>query len=108
MKSHNSSSGAAVSLAQAMNQSTALAQLIEHAKRSNQCLNEARTLIPPGLHSSLTAGPLQDGVWCVLAGNNAAAAKVRQLLPALLAHLRGRGWEISSIRLKVQMPANSQ
>jgi hypothetical protein len=45
-----------------------------------------------------------DGTsWCLLVTGNAAAAKLRQLLPALQAHLRSRGWEVNSIRLKVQI-----
>jgi hypothetical protein len=28
---------------------------------------------------------------------------MRQLLPALLAHLRSKGWEVNAIRLKVQV-----
>jgi hypothetical protein len=35
--------------------------------------------------------------------SSAAAAKLRQVLPALQAHLCGRGWEVNSIRLKVQL-----
>jgi ethanolamine ammonia-lyase small subunit len=42
----------------------------------------------------------------LLLDNNAVAAKVRQLLPSLEAHLRSKGWEITSIRLKVQMSRN--
>ena len=33
---------------------------------------------------------------------NAAAAKLRQLLPAMQAHLRSKGWEVNVIRLKIQ------
>ena len=33
---------------------------------------------------------------------NAVAAKLRQLLPALEAHLRTRGHEVNAIRLKIQ------
>jgi hypothetical protein len=42
-------------------------------------------------------------VWCLILDNNAAAAKIRQLLPALQSHLRVKGWEVNSIRLKVQI-----
>jgi ethanolamine ammonia-lyase small subunit len=45
-----------------------------------------------------------DGAtWCLLVSSNAAAAKLRQLLPTLQSHLRSKGWEVNSIRLKVQM-----
>ena len=39
---------------------------------------------------------------CLLVRNNAAAAKIRQLLPAMAAHLRTKGWDVTEIRLKVQ------
>jgi hypothetical protein len=33
--------------------------------------------------------------------SNAAAAKLRQILPALQSKLSSRGWEVTSIRLRV-------
>ena len=44
---------------------------------------------------------MEDTVWCLLVANNAVAAKVRQLLPDLTAHLRTKGWNVTQIRLKV-------
>lgn len=34
--------------------------------------------------------------------NNAAAAKLRQVLPAFAAHLRVKGWDVTEIRLRIQ------
>jgi ethanolamine ammonia-lyase small subunit len=34
--------------------------------------------------------------------SNAVAAKLRQLLPALQAHLNSKGLDVASIRIKVQ------
>jgi hypothetical protein len=48
------------------------------------------------------AGPAEGDVWCLLVHGSAAAAKLRQLAPRLVTRLRSRGWEINSIRLKVQ------
>jgi ethanolamine ammonia-lyase small subunit len=48
------------------------------------------------------AGPIEDGCWCLLVSSNAVAAKLRQLLPALQAHLSLKGLSVSSIRIKVQ------
>jgi hypothetical protein len=48
------------------------------------------------------AGPIDGTTWCLLVKSNAAAAKIRQLLPAFQAHFRSRGWEVNSIRLKLQ------
>jgi hypothetical protein len=69
---------------------------------SSERLKAIELLLPAGLRQSIQAGPIDGATWCLLVKSNAAAAKVRQLLPALQAHLRSRGWEVNSIRLKVQ------
>jgi hypothetical protein len=62
-------------------------------------------LIPAPLRSAVKAGPIDGTDWCLLVESSAAAAKLRQLIPALLAHLCSRGWQVNSIRLKVQPAA---
>jgi hypothetical protein len=69
---------------------------------SLEMLKAIDALVPTGLKATLQAGPIEGDSWCLLVQNAAAAAKVRQLAPAFLAHLRSRGWEINSIRLKIQ------
>jgi hypothetical protein len=59
-------------------------------------------LIPTALRPAVRPGPIDGNAWCLLVEGNAAAAKLRQVLPALLDRLRDRGWEVTSIRLKVQ------
>lgn len=92
----------AMSLQQASDASPTLAQLAERVRESAARRGAVDALIPPGLRAAVKAGPVDGTVWCLLVDNNAAAAKIRQLLPALCAHLRTRGWETSAIRLKVQ------
>lgn len=70
-------------------------------------LKAIESLIPGPLRSSVKAGPIDGPVWCLILDNNAAAAKIRQILPALESHLRVSGWEVHSIRLKVQMTRRS-
>jgi hypothetical protein len=62
-------------------------------------------MIPAVLRSAVTAGPIDGSNWCLIVNSNAAAAKIRQLLPAMEAHLRTKGWQVSAIRLKVQIPS---
>ena len=69
-------------------------------------LKSIQTLIPAGLRSAIQAGPIEGSTWCLVLDNNAVAAKMRQLLPSFEAHLRSKGWEVTSIRLKVQMTRN--
>lgn len=70
---------------------------------SSARLKAIQPLIPAALRPAIKAGPIDGPIWCLLLDNNAAAAKIRQILPALEAHLRVKGWVITSIRLKVQI-----
>lgn len=92
-----------VTLMQASRESPTLARLSELAQDSGNRLKALEPLIPPMLRSALQAGPIDGASWCLLVEGNAAAAKVRQLLPAFLAHLRTKGWDVTAIRLKVQV-----
>ena len=92
----------AISLEQASQQTPILAKLVALTRDSSERLRAVKTLIPVGLHTAIQAGPIEGDSWCLLVKNNAAAAKLRQLVPALLAHLRAQGWDINTIRLKVQ------
>lgn len=93
----------AVSLLQASQDSPTLARLTELTRDSAARLKAVESLIPATLFSAIQAGPIEGPVWCLLLDSNAAAAKIRQLLPALQSHLRVKGWEVNSIRLKVQV-----
>jgi hypothetical protein len=92
----------AVSLLQATEESPALAKLGALTRDSSARLRAVEPLIPPALRQAVQAGPIEGDTWCLLVKGNAAAAKLRQLLPALEAHLRRKGWEVSVIRLKIQ------
>jgi hypothetical protein len=94
----------AVSLLQASQESPTLARLSELARDSVARLKAIEPLLPLALRSAITAGPIDGPTWCLLVSSTAVAAKLRQLLPALQAHLRTQGWEVSAIRLKVHMP----
>lgn len=94
----------AITLFQATQDSETLSQLCELATESAQRLRSIEPLLPSTLRSAVHPGPIDGPVWCLLLDNNATAAKIKQLLPALQAHLRAKGWEVNAIRLKVQMP----
>ncbi len=91
-----------MTLLQATRESETLGRLCELAQESAQRLKSVESLIPGALRSCVQPGPIEGSVWCLLMANNAAAAKIKQLLPALEAHLRSKGWEVTAIRLKVQ------
>ena len=91
-----------VTLLQATQDSPTLLRLTELTRDSLARLGAVQSLIPEALRSSVTAGPIDGAVWCLLLDNNATAAKIRQIVPSLESHLRAKGWAIGSIRLKVQ------
>jgi hypothetical protein len=93
----------AVTLLQATQGSPALARLVDLSKDSVSRLKAVESMIPTSLLPAITAGPIEGPVWCLIVQGNAAAAKLRQLIPGLQAHLRSKGWEVTSIRLKIQM-----
>jgi hypothetical protein len=95
----------AVPLQQAARESPVLARLAELGQESLARLRAVEPMIPPGIRSGLQAGPIEGGSWCLIVNGNAAAAKLRQMLPALTAHLRSRGHDVQSIRIKVQTGA---
>ena len=91
----------AVTFSQAVENSPSLARLAGLVQESNDRLKAIESLIPQALRSSVQAGPIDEGVWCLLVSSNAAAAKVRQLLPLIQSRLIGKGWKVTSIRLKI-------
>lgn len=95
-----------VTLLQATQESPTLARLTELSHDSLARLKAVEPMIPAVLRAAIKAGPIDGSNWCLIVTGNAAAAKVRQLLPAMQIHLRNQGWDVGSIRLKVQVPTS--
>jgi hypothetical protein len=57
--------------------------------------------VPEALRVAVQAGPIDGDSWCLLITSNAAAAKLRQLSPLILAKLTSQGVKVNSIRLKI-------
>ena len=87
---------------QAAQESPTFATLMDRVHQSSLRLQAIRGLLPAPLRASVQAGPIEEGCWCLLVSSNAVGAKLRQLVPALQAHLRSRDLGVSSIRIKVQ------
>ena len=92
----------AITLQQASAESPTLAMLTALTKDSSERLMASAPLLTAGRRGPVRAGSDEGTTWCLLVKSNSAAAKLRQILPALQAHLRIKGWEVNSIRLKVQ------
>jgi hypothetical protein len=93
-----------VSLLQASRESPTFARLADLAMESSARLQSVQPLIPVALRRAVRAGPIDGTSWCLILDNNAVAAKMRQLIPSLQSHLRSKGWEVTAIRMKIQMP----
>jgi hypothetical protein len=86
---------------QAVGNSPTLARLAQLVQESNSRFKAIESLIPANLRAAIKAGPIDGDNWCLLVNGNAAAAKMRQLVPLLQAGLRREGWQVGSIRLKI-------
>jgi len=102
---HVTRSHYAVSVQQAALGSPTLARLTELGKESAIRLQTIAPLLPPNLRSAITAGPINGPEWCLLIKTTAAASKLRQMLPSLQSLLCQKGFEVNSIRLKIQISA---
>lgn len=89
---------------QALASSAPLALLASRMQASQDRLAAIQPLLPPAMRAAVRAGPIDDTGWSMLASNNAVAAKLRQMLPALEAHLRTKGWDGPPVRIKLLSP----
>jgi len=92
----------AMTVLEATEESPTLAGLAARAREAGERLAAVEDLIPPEMRAAVKAGPAEGDSWCMLVNSNAAAAKLRQLAPALQSRLRMRGWDVATIRIKVQ------
>ena len=93
-------STSALALASALRNNETLGGLLQRVRASQALLGLAAEVLPAGLHGVVRAGPLDDEGWVLLVANAAAAAKLRQLLPAVEALLRQHGHGMA-VRVKV-------
>lgn len=101
---HNSGTTThALTVHQAVQNSPALGHLTALIQESSTRLKAIESLIPEALRSSVKAGPIDGDSWCLLVNGNAAAAKLRQLMPLIQSRLLSEGWKVTSIRLKILM-----
>jgi hypothetical protein len=89
---------------QAVQASPVLASMFERVAYSQNLLSLVLPQVPTSLHGQMAAGPVDEGVWCILITNPAVATKLRHLRPNLLAAVQAAGHPITEIRLKIRKP----
>ncbi len=89
-------------LGAALGRSEPLAGLMQRLRESQARFAAIAGLLPPPLRAAVTPGPLDESAWVLLAANAAAAAKLRQMLPALQEALQAQGWQGPELKVKVQ------
>jgi hypothetical protein len=88
-------------LSGALAASESLAGLLQRVTESRQRFEVVAALLPAPLREAVRPGPLDEKAWALLAANAAAAAKLRQMLPALQAALQAHGWGSPVIQVKI-------
>jgi hypothetical protein len=101
-KSRVSVRGKSQTLEQVVDSAPSLAHLSAIAQDTQNRLKAIAPLLPVSLRTLIQSGGVEDDAWCLLVPNSAVAAKLRQTLPALCAHLRTKGWNVNTIRVKVK------
>lgn len=97
----NSPAPPALALARALGNSEPLVGLLQRVRLSQARLAAVAPLLPAGLRGEVRAGPLDDAAWVLLVSNAAAAAKLRQLLPAVTTALEAEGFTGPAVKIKV-------
>jgi len=89
-------------LSEALQRSAPLAQLRARLQDSADRFEAIRSALPSALARQVRPGPVDEEGWSLLVANAAVAAKLRQLKPRLEDLLREQGWQVSSIRIRIQ------
>ena len=93
--------GKSQSVTQILDGASSLSQLQALARDGQNRLQAIFPLLPVTMRSLVQSGGIDGEAWCILVPNSAMAAKLRQFLPSLCAHLRTKGWNVQTITVKV-------
>ena len=88
-------------ISEALHADAGLGALLARWHRSQRCLAVAAPVLGPALTAAMHAGPLDDGVWVLLASTPASAAKARHLLPRIQQALDAQGLGVTAVRVRV-------
>lgn len=86
-----------------LNSSNSLRQLADEARRIAELQQVFLKIAPSPLAQACGVKQLRAGTLFLLAENAAIAAKVKQLFPRLLTFYQKLGWQVTAIRIEVQV-----
>jgi hypothetical protein len=86
-----------------LNSSNSLRRLTDEARRIAELQRVFLKIAPQPLTQACCVGQLRAGTLSLLAENAAIAAKLKQLLPRLLISYQKLGWQVTAIRVEVQV-----
>ena len=79
-----------------------MASLLPAATRMAKLQKDVRLILPP-MYGNCEALSIQEGVLTLAVPSSAVAAKLKQQVPKLQATLQGKGWQVESVRIKIQV-----
>jgi hypothetical protein len=79
-----------------------LASLLPAATRMAALQKDVRLILPP-MYANCEALAIQEGVLTLAVPSSAVAAKLKQQVPKLQAALQKKGWQLDSVRIKIQV-----
>lgn len=91
-----------------LNSSNSLRPLADEARRIAELQQVFLKVAPQPLTQACCVKQLRAGILVLLAENAAIAAKIKQLFPRLLTHYQKLGWQVTAIRVEVQVTETLQ
>ena len=82
-----------------------LAALMPTALRVGNLQRDVKVILPP-LYAGCDVLSFQDAALTLAVPSSAVAAKLKQQLPKLQAGLQKKGWQVETVRIKIQMRPN--
>jgi hypothetical protein len=92
---------AALNITQALHNEPSFVSLSQKISYSKALWGVTIRLLPSSLTPHCTASSYSEGEWCILVNSPSTAAKLKQLSPSIVAHLRHHGYNITKIRIKL-------
>jgi hypothetical protein len=85
-----------------LRRNNSLATLLPAATRMASLQKDCRTILPP-MYAGCEVMSLQDGMLTLAVPSSAVAAKLKQQAPKLQLTLQKKGWQVESVKIKIQV-----